>query len=142
MGIKEEKDTRLDLFKSILPAIMQNKSNPFENDDEIDKFYERNSYIVNKALSMHLDCVMQSNMMNLYWSLPGRMKHDFFMASLRGYKRRFSYAKAMKKPEAIQLIQEQYNCNKTKALEYLNLLSDDDIEVMRKRLRKGGAKNE
>ena len=138
---KTEVDNRLDLFKSILPAIMQNKSDPFETEEECDKFYEKNSYIVNKALSMHLDCVMQANMMNLFWSLPGRMKHDFFMSSLRGYKRRFAYAKAAKKPEDIQLIQENYNCNKAKALEYLNILSDNDINEIRKTRSKGG-KNE
>lgn len=126
-----------DLFKELLPALMQTKANVFESDEEADAFYLKNSYMVNKALSMHLDCVIQANMMNRFWSLDGKLKHDFFMNVLRGYKRKFNYAKG-EKMEDLNIVKEFYNVNNTKAKEYLSLLSNDQLETIRKKLSKGG----
>ena len=49
-----------DLFKDIIPSILQNKKNVLENEKDY------NAYIINKALSFHYDCVMQANEMNRF----------------------------------------------------------------------------
>ena len=42
-----------DLFKEIIPSILQNKNNVFESGD----YSDYNPFIVNRALSYHLDCL-------------------------------------------------------------------------------------
>ena len=96
-----------DLFKEVLPSLLQHKKEVFRDDAEKDLFYNRNSYIINKALSMHFDCVLPANEMNKHFSLDGKLKHDFYLNILRGYQRPFNYAKA-KKLEDLSIIKEYY----------------------------------
>ena len=72
-----------DLFKDIVPSILQNKRNVLEDEKDY------NAYVVNRAISFHYDCVLQANEMNRYPGLPGIMQYQFLLNSIRGYKRPF-----------------------------------------------------
>ena len=54
-----------DLFKDVIPSILQTKKDVIETDKDYTAF------IVNRALSFHYDCVLQANEMNRYPNLPG-----------------------------------------------------------------------
>ena len=45
-----------DLFKEIIPSILQTKENVFGED-----YSDYVPYVVNKALSYHVDCVLYAN---------------------------------------------------------------------------------
>jgi hypothetical protein len=128
-----------DLFKEVLPSLLQHKKEVFRDDAEKDLFYNRNSYIINKALSMHFDCVLPANEMNKHFSLDGKLKHDFYLNILRGYRRPFNYAKA-KKLEDLSIIKEYYGIGNEPAKLYQSLLTPEQIEQLKDDLNKGGVK--
>ena len=127
----------VDLFKEALPAIMHTKAEIFVDDIDKNEFYDKNSFIINKALSMHMDCVIPANMMNIFHMLDGKLKHDFYMNTLRAYKRPFSYAKNVKYGD-LQVVKEYYGVSNTKAKEMRLLLTDSQVNELKKRLEKGG----
>ena len=72
-----------DLFKDIIPSILQTKKDVLETDKDY------NAFVVNRALSFHYDCVLQANEMNRYPSLPVTLQYHYLLNSIRGYKRPF-----------------------------------------------------
>lgn len=121
-----------DLFKDIIPSILQTKKNVLENDKDYSAF------VVNRALSFHYDCVLQVNQMNQYPSLPGSMQYSYLLNSIRGYKRPFRKWEKRETIENLEAVKEYYNYSNEKAKEALVLLDATQIEIIKKKLNKGG----
>jgi len=121
-----------DLFKDIIPSILQNKKNVLEDEKEYAP------YIVNKALSFHKDCVLNANEMNKRPNLDPLLQYHYLLNTIRGYKR--PYQKWLKREtiDDLETLKEYYNCSSEKAKEILSVLSNDQIIEIRKRLNKGG----
>ena len=51
-----------DLFKEIIPSILQTKTNVFEEETD---YKDYNPFIINRSLSYHLDCIFYVNEMNI-----------------------------------------------------------------------------
>jgi len=121
----------------IVNNLLLNKKPELKNEEEFDKLY--NPYLINKALSFHMDTIMFANEMNRYPFLSKDMQYDFYFASIKPKKR---YSKWFKKDETdqdkIDLISEYYNCNETRAKEYLKILKPEQIQFISKKLNKGG----
>ena len=75
--------------------------------------------------------------MNRYPALDKKLQYDFLRLTIRK-KKRFSKWDKEVKSEDINLIKRAYQCNETRALEALALLSVEQIEIMRKRYSFGG----
>ena len=75
-----------DLFKEILPSILQTKKSVFR--DEID-YKEYKPFIINRALSYHMDCVLYVNEMNINSSLDPDMQYQYLLGTIRSMKRKF-----------------------------------------------------
>lgn len=127
----------LDLFKDIVGSILVTKENVIK--DELDA-KEYKPYIVNKALSYHLDCVPYANMMNECVHLDPDMEYQFYLNSIRGYKRRFQPWQTAVKVKDLETVKEYFQYGDQKALEALKILTDDQIEDLRKQMDKGGVK--
>ena len=121
-----------DLFKDIIPSILQTKKNVLENEKDYSAF------VVNRAISFHYDCVMQANEMNKYPSLPGSMQYHFLLNSVRGYKRPFRKWEKREAIENLDAVKEYYNYSNEKAKEALVLLNATQLEEIKKELNKGG----
>ena len=121
-----------DLFKDIIPSILQTKNHVLENDKEYSAF------VVNRAISFHYDCVLQANEMNQYPSLPANMQYQFLLNSIRGYKRPFRKWEKRETIENLDAIKEYYNYSNEKAKEALVLLDATQIETIKKEINKGG----
>ena len=121
-----------DLFKDIIPSILQTKKNVLENEKDY------NAFVVNRAISFHYDCVMQANEMNKYPSLPGNMQYHFLLNSVRGYKRPFRKWEKRETIENLDAVKEYYNYSNEKAKEALVLLNATQLEQIKKELNKGG----
>jgi hypothetical protein len=121
-----------DLFKDIIPSILQTKKNVLEEEKDY------NAFVINKALSFHYDCVLQANEMNRYPGLDKKMQYDYLLHSIRGYKRRFEPWQKLSKNENLELVKEYFNYSNEKAKDILSLLNDNQINEIRGTLNKGG----
>lgn len=121
-----------DLFKEIIPAILQTKK--AELDDEKDYV----PYVVNKALSFHYDCIAYANQMNMYPNLDNSMQFHYMINSVRAWKRPFQKWQKLEKDENLELVKEYYGYSNDKAKAALELLTEDQIVMIKKKLYKGG----
>lgn len=128
----------VDLFKDLMPSLMIHKKEVFESDKDKDEFFRNKSFIVNRVLSMYMDCVIPANEMNKFHQLDGKLKFDFFINILRGYKRPYNYAK-IRKYSDLEIIKEYYGVGDLRAKEYHDMLSSQQLQEIKKRIDKGGA---
>lgn len=126
-----------DLFKEVLPSLMRFKTDPFPDDAMKESYFNNKSFIINRTLSMYMDCILPANMMNMNYHIGGKLKYDYIINILRGYRRPHNYVKAIKYDE-LDVIKNYYGVSNAKAKEYAKLLSRDQIEEIKKLLYKGG----
>lgn len=123
-----------DLFKEILPSILQTKRSVLLTEQD-EKSYP--AFVVNRALSQFADTVFFANAINYYPNLDNKLKYDFLLNTVKPYRRPFS--KWAKKVETVDLavVKEYYGYSDAKALEALRILTPDQIDSLRKELDKG-----
>ncbi len=120
-------------------SILQTKDNMMrgsENDKLAEDGY--NPWLTNLALSQHEDTILIANLINGLHYLPKRAQYEIAINTVRSKKRPFrKWAKATA-DEDLDLVCEMYLCNRTIGKEYLALLSEEQLESLRKRRHKGG----
>ncbi len=124
-----------DIFKEILPSILKSKKSVI-NDSVDEKDY--NPYLVNKALSHHIDCIFYVNEMNMNYGLDSKMQYQFYMESIRSMNRKFQPWQKNVNPKDLDVVKEFFGYSNAKAKEALKILSDEDIDTIRKKIDKGG----
>jgi len=124
-----------DLFKEIVPSILQTKKNVF-NDERDYKDYK--AYMVNRALSFHMDCVLYANEMNLHPGLDEDMQYQYLLNTIRPMKRKFQPWQKADVLRDIECVKEYFGYSNQKAKDALHILSDDQLEQIRKHTDKGG----
>ena len=105
--------------------------------DDPDTIKDYPAYIVNRCLSGHLDTVLYANEMNLHPNLDKDMQYQFFLNSLRKRKR-FSPWLRKDKVENLNIIKRYYGYSNEKALQALRLLTNEQLDYIKKRLETGG----
>ena len=100
---------------------------------------EYDSFLVNRALSYHQDCLLYANEMNKRFEISARLQYHYLLNTIRKRKR---FAKWIKpeKIDDLKIVMEYYQVARAKAEEYLNILSDREIEYIRKKMNIGGVK--
>lgn len=107
-------------------------------DDITEKDY--NPFIVNRALSMGVDTVLQANEMNQRHHLSKKLQFDFLLNSISKRKRFDKWQKANKSDE-LDYVRAYYNYSYPKAIAALSVLSNQQIETIKKKIdNKGGVK--
>jgi hypothetical protein len=104
-------------------------------DDLAEKAYA--PFMVNRSLSYFPDTVLAANEMNRYHQIDNRLQFDFLINIIRKRKR-FSKWDKKKIDGDVEVIKEYYGYNEQKALQVLPLLSPEQIELIRKKVNKGG----
>lgn len=122
----------MDVFRDLIPSILQTKKNVLDNEKKYPAF------VVNRALSFHYDCVFQANQMNQYPSISNNMQYQYLLNSIRGYKRPFRKWEKRETIEDLDAVKEYYNYSNEKAKEALVLLNAIQIEEIKKAINKGG----
>ena len=128
-----------DLF-DYLNAITYKKRDIIEDDLYIEKGYE--PYKINKFLSEHYDCIEQVNEMNCRPFTDSKMQFDYLINTIR---KKFRKASKWLKPESdidLKYVKEYFSYNSKKAKDALVLLTEDDIAMIKYRLRKGGEQHD
>jgi len=103
----------------------------------------------NTSLTNHLDTIMDANQMNLNYHLSDQMHYHYLFYSVRK-KKRFGSKKSERdkqlereqKEEAdkIALISEYYKYNTVNAKAALKVLTESQLEIIKRRLERGGVK--
>ena len=122
-------------LKDWLNSINFNKDDLTSEDPECIKEYP--SYIVNRCLSGHLDTILYANEINLHPNLDKDMQYQFFLNSLRKRKR-FSPWLRKDKVDNLNIIKKYYGYSNEKALQALRLLTQQQLDYIKKRLDTGG----
>ena len=115
-------------------AISHTKIDLMEQDNAESQY---KPYVINKGLSFYPDTVIQANEMNSRPHLDKRMQFNFLINIIRSKKR---YSKWLKpeKLNDLEVVQEYYGYSKEKARQVLPLLSDEQINYIKLRIKKGG----
>lgn len=125
----------MDLFKDIIPSILQTKKCVI-NDDIDQKDYV--PFVVNRALSYHMDCILYANEMNLNSGLDKDMQYQYLLNSVRPMKRKFQPWQKSKVINDLDCIKEYFGYSNNKAKDALRILSEDQLIEIRLKTHKGG----
>jgi hypothetical protein len=128
----------VDLFKEIVPAILMTKKDVLPEEESLSYV----PFIVNRALSFHYDCILYANEMNKNHQIDHRLQFLYLLNTVRSYKRPFQKWLKREVIEDLESIKEYYNCSNEKAKVTLRILSADQINEIKNRLKKGGLKND
>ena len=123
-----------DLFKEILPSILQNKT-PFILTEYDEKSYP--TFMVNRALSYHRDTALIANEMNQYPNLDKKLQADFLLNIVRAQKRQYSKWHKKAQSDDIDAIKEYYGYSDAKAIQALKVLDDAQLAIIKEQLYKG-----
>ena len=123
-----------DLFKEILPSILQTKQYALLTEQD-EKSYP--AFMVHRALSYHRDTALIANEMNRYPNLDNKLKYDFLLNIVRAQKRPFTKWHKKAQSDDIEAIKEYYGYSDAKAVEALKILNDSHIAMIKEQLYKG-----
>ena len=104
-------------------------------DDIAEKAY--NAFMVNRQLSYFHDTVLMANEMNLNSHLDNRLQFDFLINIIRKKKRFSKWAKAQTNDD-VEVIKTYYGYSNEKARQVHSLLSSDQIDILKKKVYRGG----
>ena len=125
-------------LKDYLNSINFNKKNLMNSDDkEWGKKYP--AFIVNKILSGFSDTIMLVNEVNRNHFLDKDMQYQFILNSIRS-KKRFSPFLRANKLKDIEVVKEFYGYSNEKAKSALDILTKDQLKLIKQKLYKGGTK--
>ena len=125
-------------LKEYLNAINFTKKDLMKSEDELwQKKYP--AFIVNKLLSAFSDNIMFVNEMNRNHFLDKDMQFQFLLNSISTKKRYSPFLRASKLKE-IECVKEYYGYSNDKAKAALDILTKDEIKIIKEKLYKGGTK--
>ena len=125
-------------LKEYLNAINFTKKNLMDSDDLLwQKKYP--AFIVNKILSGFQDCIMLVNEMNRNHFVDKDMQFQFLLNSIRSKKRYSPFLRAEKLND-LDVVKEYYGYNNEKAKSALDILTKDEVKLIKEKLFKGGKK--
>ena len=125
-------------LKEYLNAINFTKKNLMDSEDKLwQKKYT--AFIVNKILSGFSDTIMLVNEMNRNHFVDKDMQFQFLLNSIRSKKRYSPFLRASKLKD-IEIVKEYYGYNNEKAKVALDILTKDQLKLIKEKLFKGGKK--
>jgi len=124
-----------DLFKEIVPSILQTKKNVIRDDIDL-KDYK--PFMVNRALSYHMDCVLYANEMNVHSQLDPDMQYLYLLNTIRPMKRTFQPWQKADVNKDIECVKQFFGYSNEKAKDVLRILNDEQIAEIKAKTTKGG----
>jgi len=121
-------------LKDWLNSINLNKKNIM-----IDEYDEKKypAYIVNKCLSPFPDTVFYVNELNRLHLLDNRLQYEFLLNSI-GKRKRFAKWMKASKLKNLEVVKEYYGYSNEKAKQALDVLTEEQIKIIKTKLIKGG----
>tara|TARA_B100000287_G_C20197673_1_gene608682 strand:+ start:207 stop:596 length:390 start_codon:yes stop_codon:yes gene_type:complete len=125
-------------LKDYLNSINFNKKDLMKSEDRLwVKKYP--AYIINRILSGFPDTIMLVNEVNRNHFLDKDMQYSFLLNSIRSKKRYSPFLRANKLKD-IEVVKEFYGYSNEKAKSALDILTKDQLKLIKQKLYKGGTK--
>lgn len=124
-----------DLFKEVIPAILQTKKNVLQDEHDVKKY---DAYIVNKALSFHVDCILHANEMNKFHGLDNDLQFQYYIQSIRSMKRKYQPWQKAEVDKDLEPIKEYFGFSNEKAKQSLRILTKEQLDFIKEKTNKGG----
>jgi hypothetical protein len=124
-----------DLFKEIIPSILQTKKNVLQDDLDVKDY---TPFVVNRALSYHMDCILYANEMNLYPEMDKDLQYQYLLNTIRSMKRKFQPWQKASADKDLECVKEYFGYSNQKAKEALRILNDEQIAEIKANTIKGG----
>jgi hypothetical protein len=96
-------------------------------------------YIINRALSLDRDTIVQANEVNCRPHLAHALQNAFLINTIRAKNRWNPWLKSEKNAE-VEMIKEYYGYSNDKARQALAILSEEQKQYIKEKLNKGGNK--
>ena len=125
-------------LKDYLNSINFTKKDLMKSDDK-DWVKKYPAFIINEILSGFSDTIMLVNEVNRNHFLDKDMQYSFLLNSIRS-KKRFSPFLRANKLKDIDLVKEYYGYSNEKAKTVLDILTKDQLKLIKEKLYKGGTK--
>ena len=123
-------------LKHYLKSINETKEHLLDSDDPMwEKKYS--PFIINKCLAPFNDTIMLVNEMNQRHHLDSKLQYDFLLNTIRSKKRYAPWIKADKLKD-LEYVKEYYGYSNEKAKDALNILTEEQVELIKNTLSKGG----
>lgn len=106
-----------------------------DNPELAEKIYE--PFIVNRGLSFFTDTILYANEMNRLALLDKKPQFAYLLNSIRPRKRYSKWFK-QEKIEKLDIVSEYFGYSKSKAKDIIEILTDDQIKIIKEKLQKGG----
>ncbi|OUW61741.1 MAG: DNA polymerase [Candidatus Pelagibacter sp. TMED203] len=116
-----------------------NSINYTKKDVMVDEYEEKKypAFIINKCLAPFPDTLLYVNELNRLHGLDSRLQYDFLLNSLRKRKRFAKWLKSSKIKD-LDVVKEYYGYSNEKAKQALNVLTEEQIKIIKIKLTKGG----
>lgn len=95
-------------------------------------------FVINRALSYFPDTIFYANEMNRNGHIPKHMQFAYLINTITKGKRRSGWTKKDKATYKLLLVKEYYKYSDEKANQALQVLTEDDLATIEKKLYKGG----
>jgi hypothetical protein len=121
------------------PFVFLNSINHTKEDVMVDDMMEKsyNSFMINRSLSYFPDTVGLANVMNRYHHIDSKLQYHFLINIIRKRKR-FSKWFKNERVSDIEVIKQYYGYSNDKAEQVLPLLSPEQIDIITRKVSKGG----
>jgi hypothetical protein len=126
-----------DLFKEVIPSILQTKKNVLKDDLDIAE-YKKQAFMVNRALAYHMDCVLYANEMNMHPELDPDMQYQYLLNTIRQMKRKYQPWQKTSVDKDIECVKTYFGYSNEKAKDALRILNDEQIAEIKAKTNKGG----
>ena len=117
-----------------LKAINETKENVMLTSQDEKKYA---AFIVNRGLSFFMDTIFQANEINRNHHLDSRLQFDYLLNSIRQKKRYSKWLKS-EKLDDLDIVKEYYGFGNEKAKNALQVLTDEQLAYIRRKLNQGG----
>jgi len=94
-------------------------------------------FLTNRCLSGFIDCIFFAEEMNQHHQLPPQLQYDFYYYGVRKASR-FDPLPKNQEPEHLSVVMEYFSYSRQKALEALQILTEEQIYKMILSMDKGG----
>ena len=116
-------------------AINYTKQDLFEDSQITESQYPR--YVIDLAMSQSADTVLFANEANMMQNAPARAHFKFYL-NLVDKKKRFAKWGKIENDSRVELIMQHYNYNREKALQVVDLFTDEQIQSLEQKQYHGG----
>ena len=123
-------------FFDFLNAINDTKKDLMREDPLTEKDYI--PFMINRGLSYFPDTILYANEMNQHASVPKQWQFDFYRIGIAKKKRFSKWHKRDQNSEELELVMREYGYSSQKAMQALEILTEDQIKELKEKYKTGG----